>query len=169
MIESPPRPRWGLSSVHVRYAGLILFAVCAIGRGSYVTWVEFPDRALLEAGLPSSDWQRVMDWSSHTPPETNLLVDPGHAWRYGTSVRVAAQRDVYLEEIKDTGMAIYSHAVAQRVRERIQDLGDFTTLTASTARTLARRYDLQYLITSHQVDLPIAHRSGPFIVYNLDR
>ena len=167
VIESPPRPRWPPSSAHVRYAGVVLLAVAAIARGGYVTWVEYPDRPLIEAQLPSSDWQRVMDWSADTRPETNLLVDPAHAWRYGTSVRVAAQRDVYLEEVKDTGMAIYSRGVAERVSERIQDLGDFTALTAPRARALARKHDLHYLITRHQVDLPIAHRSGPFIVYTL--
>ena len=165
LIESPPR----LSSVHVRYASLVLLAVGAIARGSYVTWVEYPDRALIEAQVPSSDWQRVMDWSSRTVPGTNLLVDPGHAWRYGTSVRVAAQRDVYLEEVKDAGTAIYSRGIAERVSERIQDLGDFTALTAPRARALARKYDLHYLITRHRVALPIAHRSAPFIVYNLAR
>ena len=167
VIESPPRLRWAPSSAHVRYAALALIAVGTIARGGYVTWVEYPDRALVEAQLPSSDWQRVMDWSARTLPETNLLVDPGHAWRYGTSVRVAAQRDVYLEEVKDTGMAIYSRGVAERVSRRVHDLGDFTTLTAPRARALARKYDLHYLITTHRVALPIAHRSGPFIVYDL--
>ena len=167
VIESPPRSRRAPASAHIRYASLVLLAVGAIARGGYVTWVEYPDRALVETQLPSSDWQRVMDWSSRTLPGTNLLVDPGHAWRYGTSVRVAAQRDVYLEEVKDTGMAIYSRGVAERVSDRIQDLGDFEALTAPRARALARKYDLHYLITKHQVDLPIAHRSDPFIVYNL--
>ena len=66
LIESPPRSRWGLSSVHVRYAGLALFAVGAIVRGGYVMWVEFPDRALIELKPAASDWQRVMEWGSHT-------------------------------------------------------------------------------------------------------
>ena len=65
-------------------------------------------------------------------------------------------------------MAIFSNPVARRVAERIQDLGDFTALTATSARALARKYNLQYLITTHQVDLEIIHRSGPFIVYDLE-
>ncbi|MDP6582269.1 MAG: hypothetical protein QF681_16570 [Vicinamibacterales bacterium] len=168
LVENPSRPRWGLSASQVRYAGLAVLAVAAIARGSYVMWVENPERPLIETRIPSSDWQRVMAWSARTAPGTNLLVDPGHAWRYGSSVRVAGRRDVYLEEVKDTGMAIFSNPVARRVAERIQDLGDFTALTATTARALARKYDLHYLITTHQVDLEIIHRSGPFVVYDLE-
>ena len=166
LIESPPRSRWGLSSVHVRYAGLALFAVGAIVRGGYVMWVEFPDRALIELKPAASDWQRVMEWGSHTTPGTNLLVDPGHAGRYGSSVRATAERDAYLED-KDGGMAIYSRAVAHRVGERLRDLGDFRALTAARARILGRNYNLHYLITVHRVELPVVHRSGPFTVYDL--
>jgi hypothetical protein len=165
LIESPGRQ---FSPVHVRYAGLALLVVAAMARGSYIMWIEYPERALVETRVPSSDWQRVMDWTAGTLPGTNLLVDPGHAWRYGSSVRVAGQRDVYLEEIKDTGMAIFSKSVAQRVAERLEDLGDFTALTAVTARELARKYDLHYLITTHDIDLQIVHRSGSFRVYDLD-
>ena len=38
--------------------------------------------------------------------------DSGHAWRYGTSVRVSGGRDVFLEETKDSAVAIYSRDVA---------------------------------------------------------
>ena len=50
-----------------------------------------------------------------------MLADPGHAWKYGTSVRVAGERDVYLEEVKDVALALYSRDVAMRVLGRIQD------------------------------------------------
>lgn len=166
LVESPRRPRLELSSVQVRYAGVVLFAAGAIVRGGYVTWAEFPERDLIALRPSSSDWHDVMTWSSRTPPGTNLLVDPGHAWRYGSSSRAVARRDTYLED-KDAGMAIYSRPIAHRVSERLRDLGEFRTLTAARARTLADKYDLHYLITIHQVELPVAHRSGRFTVYSL--
>lgn len=168
LIESPSRSQWGLPTVRVRYAGLALFAVGAIVRGGYVMGVEFPDRALFQSRSASGDWQAVMEWSARTPAGTNLLLHPGHAGRYGSSARAAAQRDVYLED-KDGGMAIYSREVARRVSDRRRDLGDFTTLDAARASALARKYDLQYLITIQDMDLPVAHRSGPFTVYDLNR
>ena len=54
-----------------------------------------------------------------------MLADPGHAWKYGTSVRVSAARDVFLEEVKDSALAIYSRDVASRVVERTAAIGDF--------------------------------------------
>ena len=171
LIERPVRGRSASASasasVRVRYAGLALFAVGAIVRGGYVMEVEFPDRALFEPRFASGDWHEVMAWSALTPAGTNLLLHPGHAGRYGSSARAAAKRDVYLED-KDGALAIYSRSVARRVSNRRRDLGDFGALNASRARALARQYDLQYLITILDIDLPVAHLSGPFTVYDLD-
>ena len=108
-----------------------------------------------------------MQWARERPVGTNFLVDPGHAWRYGSSVRAASNRDVYLEEIKDIGIAIYSNDVAKRVANRIAELGDFSTLDPPRARRLARRYHLDYLITEQTIDLPLVHQQGPFGVYDL--
>ena len=167
LIERPVRGRSASASVRVRYAGLALFVVGAIVRGGYVMGIEFPDRALFEPRFVSGDWQEVMEWSARTPAGTNLLLHPGHAGRYGSSARAAAQRDVYLED-KDGALAIYSRSIAQRVSDRRRDLGDFGELNAPRARALARQYDLQYLITILDIDLPVAHRSGPFTVYDLE-
>ena len=62
-------------------------------------------------------------------------------------MRVSASRDVFLEDVKDSAIAIYSRDVAQRVVERAAALGDFTTLTPERARALATTYDLDYLVT----------------------
>ena len=167
LIERPVRGRSASASVRVRYAGLALFVVGAIVRGGYVMGIEFPDRALFEPRFVSGDWQEVMEWSARTPAGTNLLLHPGHAGRYGSSARAAAQRDVYLED-KDGALAIYSRSIAQRVSDRRRDLGDFGELNAPRARALARQYDLQYLITILDIDLPVAHCSGPFTVYDLE-
>ena len=47
------------------------------------------------------------------------------------------------------------------------DLGRFQALDAQHARRLARRYELDYLITEQSVDLPLARRFGRFAVYAL--
>ncbi len=38
--------------------------------------------------------------------ELESLADPGHAWKYGSSVRLAAGRDLFLEEVKDVALAV---------------------------------------------------------------
>ena len=102
-----------------------------------------------------------MRWLSRQPVTAHVLADPGHAWKYGTSVRVSATRDVFLEDVKDSAIAIYSRDVAQRVVERAAALGDFTTLTPERARALATTYDLDYLVTEARLDLPVGVRKRP--------
>jgi hypothetical protein len=121
----------------------------------------------VQAGLPGGEWQDAMAWLSHTPSDTHVLADPSHAWRYATTVRVSAGRDVFLEEVKDTAMAMYSRRVAMRVAERIGALGDFGALTPGAARALAARFDLDYLVTEQALDLPIAYRNARFSIYRL--
>jgi sugar phosphate isomerase/epimerase len=117
--------------------------------------------------LPSDDWQAAMTFVAAQPRETHVLADPGHAWKYGTSVRVAAGRDVFLEEVKDAAIAIYDRSVAARVVERTEAAGDFAALTPGRARALARQYDLDLLVTESDLDLPLASRNGRFRVYRL--
>ena len=161
-----PRDR-GWPALEHRHAVVALVVVAAVARGSYVTLVERAGRPLVEADLPPTEWTEVMRWAERQPVGTHFLADPGHAWRYGSSVRAAAARDVYLEDVKDVGIAIYSSAVAERVRSRRVDLGDFATLDAEHARRLARRYELHFLIAEQPIDLPAAYRHGRFTVYDL--
>lgn len=151
----------------VRRAAIALIVLASLTRGSYVAFVERADHPLIEIDLPASEWTDVMRWAGERPVGTNFLTDPGHAWRYGSSVRAAASRDVYLESVKDIGVAIYSRAIAERISTRIAELGDFAALEAAHARWLAKRHDLDYLITEHAIDLPLVHRNGRFAVYDL--
>ena len=161
------RPAWH------RLAIVTLIAVAAVGRGVWVTFVEGQDRpggsAVARLDLPATDWSRVMTWLRTTPLDAHVLVDPGHAWRYGTSVRAAAHRDVFLEEVKDAALAIYSRSVAIRVTDRIRAVGNFQTMTESHAQELAVRYDLDYLVSDRQLALPPVFRAGRFVVYQLGR
>ena len=59
--------------------------------------------------------------------------------------------------------------LAQLVPEldRVEDLGSFDALTAGNATSLARKYDLDYLVTDRALALPLAYRAGQFRVYRL--
>ncbi len=144
----------------------LLIAVSA-GRGVYVMTVEHPERALFAVHLPATEWERAMTWVRQQPGDVHLLADPGHAWRYGTSIRVSAERDVLVEDVKDSAIAIYSREVAERYLERMRAIGDFQELTADKARQLAGQYDLDYVVTEVDLDLPVAYRNQQFKVYAL--
>ena len=108
-----------------------------------------------------------MRWLARRPVNAHVLADPGHAWKYGTSVRVAAARDVFLEDVKDSAIAIYSRDVAQRVVERTAAIGDFGALSADRARALAGQYDLDYLVTEGTIALPVVYQNLQFRIYEL--
>ncbi|HXE81192.1 MAG TPA: hypothetical protein VNK41_10605 [Vicinamibacterales bacterium] len=150
----------------------IVFAVLAViacARGAYIMGWEFPDRPLVRMHLPGGEWGRVMAWASTTPIDSNFLAHPEHAWQYGVSVRIGARRDVFLEASKDPALAMYSEESAERVAARQRELGDFNQLDAARAAALARRYDLDYVITERTMDLPLVRRFGRFNVYRLQR
>jgi len=151
-----------------RAAVVACVLIClAAGRGAWVMWAEHPGRQVAQAGLPHDEWQAAMAWLRRQPTATHVLADPSHAWREATSVRVAAGRDVYLEEVKDTAMAMYSRRVAMRVAERIGAIGDFDALTPASARALAERFGLDVLVTERALDLPLAYRNARFSIYRL--
>jgi hypothetical protein len=62
---------------------------------------------------------------------------------------------------------MYSRDVAVRVVERTTALGDWNTLTADRARTLALRYGLTFLVTEATLPLPLAYSNRQFHVYRL--
>jgi hypothetical protein len=108
-----------------------------------------------------------MEWVRQQPVGTHVLADPGHGWRYGTSVRVSGGRDVLLEDVKDSAIAIYSRDVALRYLDRANAIGDFSQLTEHRARELARQYELDYLVTEADLALPVAYRNAQFRIYAL--
>jgi hypothetical protein len=147
----------------------IVLVLVSLARGAYIMLVERPDRALFARHLTESPWEDAMRWIARQPVTAHVLADPGHSWKYGTSVRVSATRDVFLEDVKDSAIAIYSRDVAQRVVERAAVLGDFGTLTPERARELAGTYGLDYLVTEGQLDLPLTYENSQFRIYSLRR
>src|SRR5262249_26556135 len=134
-------------------------------RGVYV--LQHMHRGLLEVSLPQDAWRDAMHWIGRQPINVYVLTDPGHADRYGSSVRVAAERDVLLEDVKDSAIAIYSRPLALQVVDRRRAIGDFGTLTAVQARALGERYGLNYLVTEATLPLPEAYRNDVFRIYAL--
>jgi hypothetical protein len=148
--------------------GVVLAVIAiAVSRGVYVTLAEHRGGRFVSVNLPNDNWTDAMRWLSHTPPDSHVLADPGHAWKYGTSVRVAGERDVYLEEVKDAALALYSREVAMRVLERIQDAHDFGAITPERAQALTTKYDLNYLVLDHDIALPMVYRNSQFRIYAL--
>jgi hypothetical protein len=152
----------------VAMALAVVLVTASVARSVYVMLIERPERLLFAVRLTNSPWEDAMAWLARQPVGTHVLADPGHAWKYGTSVRVSAGRDVFLEEVKDSAIALYSRDVAVRVVERTSAIGDFNTLTADRARELARRYDLDYLITEADLPLDVAYRNAQFRIYGVD-
>ena len=153
----------------VRRAVVAVLVGIAVARGLYVWRAEHAGDPIARVALPHDSWQDAMNWISQTPPDSRVLADPGHAWKYGTSVRVAGERDVYLEEVKDLALALYSRDVAVEALKRIHDARNFGALTPDEFRDLATRYDLDYLVIERDLDLPLAYRNERFRIYDLRR
>ena len=148
----------------VAFAAIALFSIT---RSAYIKFVKFPERPIAETGIADTDWGRVMAWARATPHDSGWIADPAHASLYGTSVRVAGERDVFVEGIKDAAIGMYERDVAMRTRDRLAEAQPFDRMTPSRARDLAARYSLDYLVTEQRLDLPLAFSSGALRVYRL--
>ena len=142
-------------------------ATLAAVRGFYIMQVQFPNRPLAQIDVRDDDWGRVMVWARSTDRDAGWLADPLHAARYGTSVRVAGARDVFVEALKDSALGMYDRAIAIRTRERLVEVEDFHALTPTRARELGRAHDLDFLVTEAALDLPVAFQSGELRVYRI--
>jgi hypothetical protein len=144
-----------------------IIVLLSAGRGVYIATVLFPDRSMAQVRVPDTDWGRVMAWARASDRSSGWLADPVHAARYGTSVRVAGERDVFVEEIKDTAIGMYDRPIAMRTRDRLAALGHFDALTAARARELGREFALDYLVVDRDMVLPLAFQAGVLRVYRL--
>lgn len=143
---------------------LILFS---LARSGYTMAVQFPDRALFAVDIANADWRDAMAWARTTDPRSGWIADPVHAARYGISLRAAAGRDVLIEALKDTAIAMYDRGIAMRVADRERALEQHPWNTAEGAGALATRYDLDYLVTDRPLALPLAHRAGSLFIYQI--
>jgi hypothetical protein len=109
-----------------------------------------------------------MTWLREQSPTWNILADPAHAWKYGSSVRVAAARDTVLELSKDPALAIYDRATALRVATRERALTGFDAFTTEDMRRVARQFSADVVVTARQqpLNLPILYQNAGFVVYD---
>jgi hypothetical protein len=142
-------------------------AALAAGRGGYILFVEHPERPLFRLHLEDSPWHEAMRFVATLPKDALVLADSGHAWRYGTSVRVSGGRDVFIEETKDSAVAIYSREVAERVVERIRALGDLSTRAPEDIERLGEQYGVTHVVTEGRLPLPAVFENARFRVYAL--
>ena len=143
-------------------------AVLATVRGGYALFVEHPERSIFAVSAPADAWTDVSSYLlRETPPGTHVLADPNHASRFGSSLRVLAARDVFLENVKDEAMSIFDRRMAQRIAERRIALGDFEQRTAPELLALGRRFDLDVVVSERDLALPEIYRNPQFRVYRL--
>jgi hypothetical protein len=161
--------RWGARrTTVVRVACLAIIAGLSIARGSYVLKVE-SDRSLVQLGPPATPWMETMRWLKAQPAAWHVLADPGHPWKYGISVRLAAEKDTLLDITKDPAVATYDRAIAARVADRSAALADFDRFTSADVRALAARYNLDVLVVDadRTFDFPVLFHNTGFTVYDL--
>ena len=117
LAEAP----WTVTPAHTRARILMaILLVAAAARGFYVLRIEHHN-PLVAVWPQETDWRRLGRWiAATTPRDAHFLVHPEHVFRYGSSFRVVAQRDVLLEVVKDRAMAMYSREAAVRLEERLR-------------------------------------------------
>jgi hypothetical protein len=146
-------------------AMVLLAFSCA--RGVYFMAIKYPERSIAAITPRADEWQDAMRFAQSTDPRSHWLAHPEHAFLYGSSLRVGGRRDVFLDASKDPAVAIFNRALALQVAERARAVPDFGALTAGRVHELARRYDLDYLITEALLPLPAVYRNARFSVYSL--
>jgi hypothetical protein len=162
------RPERGAAEPKGRRALVTASALLAFSvvRGTYVMQVQFPDRRVFEPAV-RGDWGQVAAWAQSTPKNSEWLADPMHAAFYGTSLRMAAARDVFVEGTKDAAIGMYDRSIALRTQDRLRRLANFGNMSADEFRAVGRDFALEYLISESELPLPLAYQSGKIRVYRL--
>jgi hypothetical protein len=62
---------------------------------------------------------------------------------------------------------MYDRSVAIRTRDRMRAIPDFNQLSVERARQLASQFELDYMVTEHDMALPLAFEAGAIRVYRL--
>jgi hypothetical protein len=145
----------------------VVLLTASVARATYIMWSEHAERRLFQVSLVSSPWMDAMHWIAGQPLNVHVVAAPDHAFKYGVSVRVAACRDVLLEDDKDSAVAMYSRPIAERVVERRKALADFSSLTAASALELATRFGVDYLVTEAALPLREVYRNRQLRIYAL--
>jgi hypothetical protein len=158
------RPRQASRAPAALALALLAFS-CA--RGVYFMTIRYPERSITAIAPAPDAWQDAMRWVQSTDVRSHWIADPDHAFLYGSSLRVGGRRDVFLDASKDPAVAIFDRALAMRVAERARASADFRVLTADRALELARRYEIDFLITEAVLPLPVAYQNARFKVYSL--
>lgn len=147
---------------------VIALALIALVRGWHILHVEHTGRPFFEITLRDDEWTDIGRWiQTHTPPNAYLFADPGHAWRFGSSLRVSAQRDVFLDDVKDVAIGMYDRRAAMGVAERRAAMGSWYGITLERIQALAARYDLDYYVTDQTLPLTEVYRNARFHLYRL--
>jgi hypothetical protein len=151
-----------------RAVAVALLLTAAFARGYYVLVVEHR-RPLVTVSLAPTPWTDAMRFLRSQPVDALVLADPGHALKYGSSVRAAALRDVVLEHSKDSAMAMYDRALAMRVADRMHALSGFEEFGEEQIRAVARRYRATVLVVEkgRQLRFPVLYENARFVVHSL--
>ncbi len=155
-----------------RRVAMVAIGVCLAGsaaRGYYLLEVDQPERQLVRIDLPDTPWMDAMRWLATQPSDWHVLADPGHAWKYGISVRVGANRDTLIESVKDSAIAIYDRTIAMHVADRLHFTSEYDQMSTARLRMLDDRYDLDVAVMTADsaLDLPLLYRNATFAIYDV--
>jgi hypothetical protein len=142
-----------------------LLMAFSAARGAYVLVTS--DRPTVQIDVPEDDWGRVMAFVRTTDKDSAWLADPLHAALYGTSLRVAGLRDVFVEAFKDSALGMYDRQIAVRTADRLAALPNYLLMTTEDFKRIGQQYDLDFMIAARHLDLPLVFESGPIRVYRL--
>jgi hypothetical protein len=150
----------------LRTAVLVVLIAASTGRGVFLL---SQGRQLFSPTLSNTPWVEAMTWLRARPEPWHVLADPGHAWKYGVSARLAAEKDTLVESGKDSALSIYDRDIAMAVGGRLAALDGFEGLTSAEFAALAAKYELDVVVVeaAQRLDFPELHRNEQFVIYKL--